>query len=152
MFEDIKKVFLITDMDGTFLPASKVPSRKNIEAVDRLQKDGALFSIATGRSLQASQQYFGSFSVNAPFIMCNGGMVYDMHRKKQINDIYLPEKARSFTRSILQANPDVGCEVLLIDGVYVPQMTPLEEEHCGICKVEPKLVDVNEKRVDWIIF
>mgnify|MGYP000677176149 CR=1 FL=1 len=28
MFEDISKVLLITDMDGTFLPASKIPTRK----------------------------------------------------------------------------------------------------------------------------
>ncbi len=28
MFEDISKVLLITDMDGTFLPASKIPTPK----------------------------------------------------------------------------------------------------------------------------
>ena len=149
LFEDIKKVLLITDMDGTFLPASKVPSQKNIEAINRLQHDGGLFSIATGRSLQASQQYFGSFDVNAPIIMCNGGMVYDIHENKQIYDVYLPEKARGFTDTILRANLDVGCEVLLLDGVYVPQMTDAEREHCGICKVIPKEVPVSEIPSNW---
>ena len=33
MFEDISKTVLITDMDGTFLPASKLPTRKCLEAV-----------------------------------------------------------------------------------------------------------------------
>lgn len=149
MFEDIKKVLLITDMDGTFLPASKIPSSKNLEAVARLQSDGGHFSIATGRSLQASQQYFGSFDVNAPIIMCNGGMVYDIHTHEQIYDVYLPKKSRGITDKILRANPDVGCEVLILDGVYVPQITEMERQHCGICKVKPILCDVNKIPENW---
>ena len=149
MFEDISKVLLITDMDGTFLPASKVPSRGNIEAIDAFQRDGGKFSIATGRSLQASKQYFGQFSVNAPIIMCNGGMVYDIRTKTQYYDVYLPDKAREFTKNILADNPDVGCEILPIEGVFVPQMTDMEREHCGICKVEPFLCSVDEIPDNW---
>ena len=72
MFEDIKKVLLITDMDGTFLPASKIPGKKTLDAVRRFQEQGGRFSIATGRSLQASQQYFDSVSVNACNCKLNG--------------------------------------------------------------------------------
>lgn len=149
MFEDISRVLLITDMDGTFLPASKIPSRANLEAVERLQKAGGRFSIATGRSLQASQQYFDLLTVNAPIIMCNGGMVYDINEKKQYYDVYLPEKARRFTDTILRNNSNVGCEVLLLDGVFVPQMTPMEEQHCKICKVDPILCDVSSIPQNW---
>ena len=149
MFEDISKVLLITDMDGTFLPASKVPSRNNLDAIGRFQKDGGKFSIATGRSLQASRQYFGDFSVNCPIIMCNGGMVYDINKSKQIYDVYLPEKARDFTKDILKNNPTVGCEALVLDGVYVPQMTDMENEHCGICKVKPVICSVDEIPDNW---
>lgn len=149
MFEDINKVLLITDMDGTFLPASKIPSRKNVEAVTRFQRDGGRFSIATGRSLQASSQYFGQFSVNSPIIMCNGGMVYDINTKTQYYDVYLPEKSRNFTDAILKANSHVGCEVLLLDGVYVPQMTEMERDHCRICKVDPILCDVSVIPENW---
>ena len=149
MFEDIKKVLLITDMDGTFLPASKKPSFKNLQAVEHFQKAGGKFSIATGRSLQASQQYFNDFTVNCPIIMCNGGMVYDIQKKKQIYDVYLPEKARDFTRKILKDNPDVGCEVLLLDGVYVPQMSEMEWKHCEICKVDPILCNMDNIPDNW---
>ena len=87
MFEDISRVLLITDMDGTFLPASKIPGRADLQAVERFQKAGGRFSIATGRSLQASQQYFDLLTVNSPIIMCNGGMVYDINEKKQYYDV-----------------------------------------------------------------
>ena len=149
MFEDISKVLLITDMDGTFLPASKVPGRENLEAVERLMNAGGKFSIATGRSLQASMLYFEMVRVNCPIIMCNGGMVYDLHAKKQIYDVYLPESAREFVRRILAANPDAGCECLPIEGVYVPQMTDMERAHCNICRVKPVEVGLDEIPPNW---
>ena len=149
MFEDISKVLLITDMDGTFLPASKIPGKGNLEAVERFQNAGGRFSIATGRSLQASQQYFDLVSVNAPIIMCNGGMVYDINLGKQYYDVYLPEKARDFTDAILRNNPYVGCEALLLDGVYVPQMTEMERLHCEICKVDPYICSVSDIPNNW---
>jgi len=149
MFEDINKVLLITDMDGTFLPASKIPSQKDLAAIKRFQNNGGKFSIATGRSLQASRQYFKSFDVNAPIIMCNGGMVYDIHSGQQIYDVYLPATARQITCEILRNDSSVGCEVLLIDNVYVPQMTDLEREHCKICKVDPVITDLSEIPDNW---
>ncbi|MGN0634305.1 MAG: HAD family hydrolase [Oscillospiraceae bacterium] len=149
MFEDISKVLLITDMDGTFLPASKIPSKENIDAVNRLMNAGGKFSIATGRSLQASMQYFDTVSVNCPIIMCNGAMVYDLQNKKQLYDVYLPESARELVEKVIRDNPDVGCEVLPLENVYVPNMTDMEREHCGICKVEPVICDIKDTPHNW---
>ena len=149
MFEDISKVLLITDMDGTFLPASKIPSRENLEAVERLMQAGGRFSIATGRSLQASMRYFEQVRVNCPIIMCNGGMVYDLHNRKQIYDVYLPESAREFVRRVIEANPDVGCECLPIEGVYVPKMSDMERAHCDICRVTPVETGIDEIPPNW---
>jgi Cof subfamily protein (haloacid dehalogenase superfamily) len=150
MFEDISKVLLITDMDGTFLPASKIPGKKTLDAVNRFQQAGGSFSIATGRSLQASQQYFDTVSVNCPIIMCNGGMIYDINSKEQIYDVYVPRGTRNIVKQILADNDYVGCEVLRLDNVYVPQLTPLEEKHIRICKVEnPVLCGVDDIPDDW---
>ena len=150
MFEDISKVLLITDMDGTFLPASKIPGKKTLDAVNRFQQAGGRFSIATGRSLQASQQYFDTVSVNCPIIMCNGGMIYDINSKEQIYDVYVPRGTRNIVKQILADNDYVGCEVLRLDNVYVPQLTPLEEKHIRICKVEnPVLCGADDIPDDW---
>lgn len=149
MFEDISKVLLITDMDGTFLPASKRPTKTDLESIKKFQNAGGKFSIATGRSLQASQQYFSDFQVNCPIIMCNGGMVYDINSKKQIYNVYLPKKARDFTKTILHDNSNVGCEILRVDGVYVPSYTEMEKRHCEICKVSPILCSIDDIPDDW---
>lgn len=136
-------------MDGTFLPASKIPSPENIAAVERLMNAGGRFSIATGRSLQASMLYFDMVRVNCPIIMCNGGMVYDLAEKKQIFDVYLPDSARELTKQLLAMHPEVGCECLPIEGVYVPQMTEMERAHCGICQVTPVECPVDEIPKNW---
>lgn len=149
MFEKISKVLLITDMDGTFLPASKIPGEKSLKAISQFQKNGGKFSIATGRAIQAAQQYFDEVTVNCPIIMSNGGMVYDTINKKQIYDVYLPENAREIVSTILHDNKDVGCEVLTLDNVYVPQMTEMEKAHNVICKVNPVLCSVDEIPQNW---
>lgn len=150
MFEDINKVLLITDMDGTFLPASKIPGRKTLEAAERFQKAGGKFAIATGRSLQASAQYFDTVSVNCPIIMCNGGMIYDINCKKQIYDVYVPHETKEIVKQIIADNDYVGCEVLRLDNVYVPKLSPLEERHLQICKVkDPVFCDVDSIPDDW---
>ncbi len=141
---DISKTLLITDMDGTFLPASKIPGRRTLEAVEHFMALGGRFSIATGRAIQAADQYFDQVRVNAPIIMSNGGMVYDIAAKKQIYDIYLPQTARQITAEILRSHPWVGCEVLTLEEVYVPQMTDMEAVHNEICKVTPVLCPVDE--------
>ena len=149
MFESISRVLLITDMDGTFLPASKKPGEKSLNAIAEFQRKGGRFSIATGRALQAASQYFGEFDVNCPIIMCNGGMVYDIHSKRQISDVYVPGFTKDIVRQILDDNPDIGCEVLTLDGVYVPQMNDLEAKHNVICKVEPILCTLDEIPDNW---
>lgn len=149
MFENINKVLLITDMDGTFLPASKIPGEKSLKAVNDFQAAGGKFSIATGRAIQAAQQYFDKISVNCPIIMCNGGMVYDLNNKKQIYDVFVPHFTRDIVKQVIRDNPDVGCEVLTIDNVYVPQMTDMEAQHNVICKVEPVICGVDEIPENW---
>lgn len=150
MFEDISKVLLITDMDGTFLPASKIPGKKTLDAVKRFQQAGGRFSIATGRSLQASQQYFDTVNVNCPIIMCNGGMIYDINSKEQIYDVFVPRETKRIVAEILADNDYVGCEVLRLDNVYVVNLTELEQKHLEICKVtDPVVSDIDNIPDDW---
>lgn len=77
-------VFLITDLDGTLLPSSKVLNGKDIKAIDRLIESGGIFSFATGRVIQSAVQYFKAIKVNVPVILGNGGMIYDIDKKSSL--------------------------------------------------------------------
>lgn len=139
MFEKISNIVILSDMDGTFLPSSKKPSQRNLEALETFKSFGGRFSIATGRALQAAHQYFHEIKVNFPAILCNGGLIYDILEAKELGSVYLPKYAREITRKILEDNADIGCEVVLLNDLYVPQMNEEERVHNEICKIIPTI-------------
>ncbi len=139
MFEKISNIVILSDMDGTFLPSSKKPSQRNLEALEAFKSFGGRFSIATGRALQAAHQYFDEIKVNFPAILCNGGLIYDILEAKELGSVYLPKYAREITRKILEDNADIGCEVVLLNDLYVPQMNEEERVHNEICKIIPTI-------------
>lgn len=148
MLEDISKVLLITDMDGTFLPTNKIPSEGNLAAIKRFQEAGGKFTIATGRAHQATSQYFEYFKVNFPMIMFNGGMIYDIENDKSIFDIFVPPVAKEITADILNKFPHLGCE-LLTDKVNVISLNDTEKNHIKICKVTPNFTDIEHVVDNW---
>lgn len=148
MFEDISKVLLITDMDGTFLPTNKIPSEGNLNAIKRFQNAGGKFTIATGRAHQATTQYFEYFNVNFPMIMFNGGMIYDIESDKSIYDVFVPSITKEITADILNEFPHLGCEVLT-DKVNVINANDTEKNHIKICKVTPNFTDIEHIDNNW---
>ncbi len=149
MFKSIENVIILTDMDGTFLPSTKIASQGNLEAVKRFQQAGGRFSIATGRALQASQIYFDTIPVNFPAVLCNGGLVYDIKARQDLMNVYLPESAFNITKRILDDNQDIGCEIILLNELYVPQMNEKEREHNIICKITPVLAPIEDTPKNW---
>lgn len=149
MFESLENIVILSDMDGTFLPSSKIASKRNLAAVEAFESRGGRFSIATGRALQASQIYFDTIKVNFPAVLCNGGLCYDINSKEDIASVYLPDIAYDIADRILKDNPDVGCEIVLLDELYVPQMNAKEKEHNEICQITPVIAPLSETPKDW---
>ena len=69
-------ILLCTDFDGTFAMSGTRISRENCDAVRYFQKNGGLFTIATGRSPEFILG-FDEFALNAPIIAANGTMICD---------------------------------------------------------------------------
>lgn len=149
MFENIKKVLIITDLDGTLLPKSKVVSPKTLDAIKKFTGDGGKFSIATGRAIQSTTQYFDAFPINAPIVLCNGGMIYDIQKNKSIYNIFLPDFTKQVVRKILDDNPDTGCEILRPDNVWAVQINEFEETHLTYYKTVPERCSLDEMPDDW---
>ncbi|MBQ3080162.1 MAG: HAD-IIB family hydrolase [Clostridia bacterium] len=67
---------IFTDFDNTFtLPGGKEISKANIDAVRYFQKEGGLFTVATGRSPNFISLFEHVFRPNAPLITLNGTMI-----------------------------------------------------------------------------
>lgn len=149
MFEDINKVLLITDMDGTFLTSDKIPSKANLDAVKRFQKAGGKFTIATGRALQAAEMYFEYFKCNFPMILFNGGMIYDYDEKKSLYDRFVPESTKDVVLNILDKFPNLGCELLAKSNIKIVQLNEMEKYHTRICRSHPDIVGIDEVTEPW---
>lgn len=73
----IKDLILISDLDGTIIPATGVISKKNLDAINELRKQGGTFTIATGRSPIQAKAFLKEMEIEGPMIANNGAVIYD---------------------------------------------------------------------------
>lgn len=144
MFEDISKVVLISDMDGTLLNSQKKITDTDRNAIERFMKLGGKFTIATGRTIQSFEQYGGMLDLRMPLIMYNGAAIFDWGKKQLLYSSPLTAEARRYTSEILEAMPQIGGEVLRTDGTYVFRNNEYQQFHTKICGIIPNYCDVSE--------
>ena len=76
------KVLLTVDYDRTLTaPDSSIPQR-NIEAIRYFMENGGAFTVNTGRSLPMSKFFPENLQVNAPLLLYNGSLAYDLQTKQ----------------------------------------------------------------------
>lgn len=123
---------LITDLDGTLLPQSKLLNEKDLNAIEYFRQNGGIFTIATGRIIQASEQFFAPLKPDAPVILNNGGLIYDVDKKKILYEQCIDDAAREYTISLMEKFPEMGVEVNLPNGIFVVNMTEWEQLHLSM--------------------
>jgi hypothetical protein len=136
--EDLSRVMLITDMDGTLLKDDKSVNPIDLKAIEHFRELGGIFTVATGRNYKSASQYFELLAINHPVILYNGGMVFDVTngRPTYINELH--PTAETVAKSILEEFPTVGCEILTAKDVYVVRNNEYEQEHNDYSRVTPK--------------
>ena len=128
---------LLTDLDGTLLMPDKTVSPEDGAAIAEFREQGGLFSVATGRGLQATQQYLELFQPDFASVMYNGALIWDSAAKQPApcGTAYLPKGIRALLDELAAAFPHVGAEVLNADGVFVFQDGEYERQHLEITNV-----------------
>ncbi|MCM1329799.1 MAG: HAD family hydrolase [Ruminococcus sp.] len=123
---------LITDLDGTLLPQSKILNEKDLNAIEYFRRNGGIFTIATGRIIQAAEQFFEPLKPDAPVILNNGGLIYDVDKKKILYKQCIDNTAREYTIALMEKFPEMGVEVNLPDGIFAVNMTEWEQLHLSM--------------------
>lgn len=144
MFEDIKKVLLVSDMDGTLLNNNKEVSDKNLRMIRKFEEAGGKFTIASGRVVQSTAHYFDILQLKIPCILYNGGMVYDKINEKALFRANLPSEARNIASEILEEFSEIGAEVLTLDEIFVPQMNDVERMHTELARINYTELPLNQ--------
>lgn len=151
MFEDISKVVLLSDMDGTLLNSKKEISDTDKKAIERFMSLGGKFTIATGRTIHSFHHYYDMLELKMPLIMYNGAAIYDKANDKVLFEQPLPSEAKRITEEILGVMPHIGGEVLKTDGIYVFRNSEYEELHTKLCMVTPYYKELDEiSEGDWL--
>ncbi len=151
MFEDISKVVLVTDMDGTLLNSKKEITDTDKKAIEKFMRLGGKFTVATGRTIQSFHHYYEMLDLKMPLIMYNGAALYDRVSDKVLYAQPLPTEAKKITEEILGVMPHIGGEVLKADGIYVFRNNDYEKLHTKLCMVEPFYQELDEiSEGDWL--
>lgn len=151
MFEDISKVVLISDMDGTLLNSKKEITPVDMKAIQRFMEMGGKFTIATGRTIQSFRHYYSMLELKMPLIMYNGSAIYDTSSDKVLYTVALPNEAKKITAEILAEMPSVGGEVLKTDGTYIFRSNDYETLHTRLTRVTPIYRELDEiEDGDWL--
>ena len=77
-------ILICTDLDGTMVASDGTVSDRNAAAVMRFERQGGLFSVATGRLPSHFATLGGKFMPNAPVVTFNGAAIVDLAKEKTI--------------------------------------------------------------------
>lgn len=151
MFEDITKVILFSDMDGTLLNSKKLINDIDRKAIEKFTSLGGKFTVATGRTIQTFARSQRLLNLKMPVIMYNGAMIYDYSAEKILYSQSLPEESREMTVKIMSFMNDCGGEVLRADGTYVFSNNEYEQLHTNLCGIDPEYMEIDEiPDGDWL--
>ena len=132
---------LLSDMDGTLLNSKKQITAVDRAAIERFTRLGGRFTVATGRTIQSFEQYRAMIELKYPVIMYNGAAIHDFTSGKTLYTCPLPSEARAITQEILDLMPDVGGEVLKVEGTYVYRNNDYQKLHTKLCNIVPNYTE-----------
>lgn len=112
-------ILIATDLDATFLTDERTISRENRDAIEYFMSEGGYFTIATGRSARSLGFVLDTVTPNAPLILYNGAMIYDIKSQKIIWETFLEDNIMELLESIEDKFPFAGIQVCSRDAVYI---------------------------------
>lgn len=106
-----ENIILASDIDGTFIFHSNPPHINNIERIKYFTENGGRFLFSSGRNHKdikvVAKEIMGI--VNAPCVLCNGGMLYDIKADTIENPVFLDtERAYELFCDVEKKFPDIG--------------------------------------------
>ena len=139
MFSD---VLLTVDYDRTLTaPDSTVPER-NLEAIRYFIANGGAFTINTGRSIPMTQVFRDKVPVNAPLLLMNGSMTYDLGTG-QVEAVGIALDQGETIRRTMELLPDMTVEIQGMDAHYIFEEDPIwdaftERNNCAWGHAQPE--------------
>lgn len=138
MFSDI---LLTVDYDRTLTaPDSTIPER-NLEAIRYFLENGGAFTVNTGRSLPMIQRFKDKVPVNAPLLLYNGAVAYDVQRDELVFAHEIQLDMWKTVGELIELFPDLTVEVQALDKHYDflpnPAWDAFSANNCAYATAQP---------------
>lgn len=135
MFSD----FLITaDFDRTLTATDSTVPQRNLEAIRYFMENGGAFTVNTGRSLPMSQIILQQVPVNAPMLMYNGGLAYDVHKQQILFSSPLELDMGTTMRHLEALFPELVTENEGLQAHYIFKENPLWYDFCANARCQAR--------------
>ncbi len=112
----IKAIF--SDFDGTLLNDDKYISETDLETIRKIKESGIYFIGATGRHFPIARKYAKEIGIEQPFILCNGGLIYDYNIEMPLKVGYIDSKLITPLVDFAIEN-NLNCYAYIKEGVYI---------------------------------
>ncbi len=142
-------ILLCSDLDDTLLTTDKQVSAENRAAIEYFQREGGLFTFATGRSMTGIQWPLELVKPNAPVICFNGSGIYDMAAGQMVWETFLDQNAVRVVEFVDETYPYVGIEVCVNDRIYFCKSNRIVSKHQQDERLEPNEADYRQVREPW---
>lgn len=129
MWNDINKIILITDMDGTILSDELKINKREIDSVNEFRRLGGSFTVSTGRCYQMMKRYAKWLSLDDCAVLYNGCAVFDYKNQEFLWKQCLDHDAFDFIKECSEKFPYTAVELLGGKEIYVIRMNSLGIRH-----------------------
>ena len=141
---------ICSDVDGTLINDEfKIPA-VNLEAIKYFQREGGMFTLATGRTPQGMKLYTKEVNPNAPVVCQNGAAIYDNSSEKYLWTSPLDDYPYDVVEYVMERYPDCGIEVLCKSGVYYVKENDYTTKHMIDEKFEVVRRDYKDIKEPWL--
>lgn len=114
----------LLDIDGTLLNRKGQISKRTIETIQEVHKNGGIVTICTGRNIQKTLPVASKAGIRLPFACIDGTLVYDPVKKQVLRDFRLQREQMEYILDLVK-NKDVLVEIS--DGYQYYKYAPREE-------------------------
>ena len=115
MFSDI---LLTVDYDRTLTAQDSTIPERNLEAIRWFIENGGAFTVNTGRSMPMIQPFKDKVPVNAPLLMYNGAVAYDVKKDELVFAHEIQLDMWKMVEELIALFPDLVVEVQALDKHY----------------------------------
>lgn len=137
-------VLFFADYDHTLTGTNGRIPPQNIRAIREFMAQGGRFAVGTGRSVTMCNAFRDMIPCNAPLILFNGALAYDLAEEKAVFSHTIDFDPEAAIRMVLAKFPDLAVEVQGMEAHYAFRPCPLWHKFGEANRAEFRDISVGE--------